>query len=112
MDFFETKVNSVCKFYGVDNLTFKLDHSIYEVVEYPVDGYRSYLDTVRVKNSDELIFFRRSLAEVKVGICEENNLKGYILRDVADDHVWLTFGTDYSDDYYPCFVFRYIPKKS
>lgn len=23
--------------------------------------------------------------------------------------VWLRLGTDYSDDYYPCFVFEYNP---
>ena len=111
MDFFVHKVNDICKFYGVDNLTFKLDHCVYEAVEDPGDGYRSYLETVKAKDTSELIFFRRSLANVKVTVCERECLEGYTLEDTEDGHVWLTFGTDYTDGYYPYFVFHYTPKQ-
>jgi len=36
--------------------------------------------------------------------------EGYEFRDIEDGHMWLKIGTDYADEYYPCFVFRYTPK--
>lgn len=37
------------------------------------------------------------------------DFSGWILRDVSTGHVWLTVGTDFGDDYYPSFTFRYEP---
>lgn len=107
---FISKLDNVCKFYGVDNLTFKLDYDIYEAIEDPDDGYRSLLRCVRLKNSDELIFFRKSIAQVSVLTSDEEFFEGYEFRDIEDGHMWLKIGTDYADEYYPCFVFRYTPK--
>ena len=106
----EDKINSVCKFYGVDWHTFKLDNHIYEVLEDPSDGYRSYMEAVVIKQEKELIFFKKSLAKVVVKQVECEHFDGYYLVDSEDKHTWLIFGTDYTDDYYPCFVFRYTPK--
>ena len=35
-----------------------------------------------------------------------------VVVDVEDGHVWLTFGTEWYDDYYPMFRFEYKPKGS
>lgn len=43
---------------------------------------------------------------------QERSFKGWQLRDVDTGHVWLTVGTDYGEDYYPCFTFDYQPDKN
>jgi len=99
------------KFYGVDNNFYKLDNTVWEAVEDPSDGYRSYLDSIEEKiNSDKLIFFSEPLAEVKVIKSDDNNIDGYSLIDTKDGWVWLRIGTYDYDDYYPCFRFEYNPK--
>ena len=40
---------------------------------------------------------------------QRRNFTGWVLTDVESDHVWLTVGTDYGEDYYPCFMFDYQP---
>lgn len=60
---FRTKIGSVCKFYGVDWHSFKLDHTTYEVLENPDDGYRSYMQAVIVQPEHELIFFKKKLRQ-------------------------------------------------
>jgi hypothetical protein len=37
---------------------------------------------------------------------------GHQLVDTSDNHTWLIFGTDYSESYYPHFVFLWQPKPS
>jgi len=39
----------------------------------------------------------------------QKDFSGWILRDVLTGHIWLTVGTDFGDDYYPSFTFRYEP---
>jgi hypothetical protein len=97
-------------FYGVDNNCFKLGDHVFEAEEDESDGYRSCLREVHeVTNTGGLIFFQTPIAKVVVqearGIDE-----GFRLLDVLDNHVWLEFGTDNTDDYYPYFVFNYYPK--
>lgn len=103
------------RFYGAESNCFKLDGTVYHAVEDENDGYRSLLDTIQVAGEDvapKPIFFRRSIATITI---EEVDLAagfvGYVLKDVKDGHEWLEVGTDYTDDYYPMFVFRYNPKE-
>lgn len=111
---FEKAVGEVFGFYGIDGNTFKLGGHVFEAVEDENDGYRSMLGEVATRdNPSGLIFFKRSIAKVKV--VETNNsheFVGYELVDVEDGHVWLRLGTDEYDDYYPCFIFSYQPKKA
>lgn len=117
-------------FHGVDNNRFRLGGTVFEVFEDPDDGYRSYLDCVvidLIASGRKDIFFKHPLATV---VLEELTEEGsdqyykddyyygddgkphlYQLRDVEDDHIWLFFGEDAYDRYYPFFVFRYTPKK-
>ncbi len=103
------KVGSIHKFYGVDGSTFKLDDMVFEVVENPDDGYRSYMDTINLlSDTGKLVFFKRMLD--RVAVIYDNNNNGYNLVSTKDGHVWLRVGTDYSDDYYPYFIFDYTPR--
>ena len=109
---FEDTIGKTFKFYGVYNECFKLDNLVFEAIKDPADGYRSYLDAVLVTYDDELILFNRSIAVVQVVDVTDTLFDGYELVDVEDGHVWLRFGTDDTDDYYPCFIFDYTPKES
>ncbi len=102
---FDDLIGKKMKFYGVDNNCFKLGNQVFEAVEDEDDGYRSYLDSVQLLDTDRLIFFDRPLDTVQV----VDQGDWFILLG-KDDHVWLRFGTDYADDYYPMFVFEYTPK--
>lgn len=55
-------------------------------------------------------FFKEPIAKVQIRERDEyNGDGGYELVDV-DGHVWLAFGTNYADSYYPRFYFEYNPK--
>ena len=129
--------------FGCDGTSFKLDHTVFEVVEDPDDGYRSYLEEVRIVSGGNFLDLPLAQVEIRepvgfdptkvIGACPKAknkardwNLKaeklraeyhvrhgydteGWQLVDVATGHVWLTFGTDRMDDYYPCFVFQWNP---
>lgn len=103
---FTDMIGGEYKFYGVDNHCFKVGFYTFEAVEDPDDGYRSWMDCIKVKDDNELIFFRTSLATVKLEQFDEI----YQLTDVEDGHIWLQFGTERSDEYYPYFVFAYQPR--
>lgn len=116
---FEGHVGNEFAFYGAAENQFKLDDTVWEAIEDPDDGYRSHLDTVLVKPDSQTIFFQTPVARVKlvqqkdVTYIEDSwsrKVDFWQLIDVADGHVWLTFGTDNIHDYYPCFTFRYEPK--
>ena len=109
MKTFDDLVNSTYWFYGVDSNQFKLNEIVWEAIEDEDDGYRSYLDSVVIKNSDG-IFQRQKLAKVRIKRETEGDCEGYKLVGVKDGWVWLRFGTDYTEDYYPMFVFEYKPK--
>ena len=118
-------------YHGADegDHTFKVDDIVFKVLEDPNDGYRSMLGTIDYTDEHNSIFFGTAIARVRIetydsaeetgdedpdreddyepryGVCQ-----GYRLVDVTDGHVWLEFGTDNYDDYYPCFIFRHRPK--
>jgi hypothetical protein len=101
------------EFSGVDYNCFKLDGVVYEAVEDPSDGYRSYLDTIKAAGSEHFVFPPYPFADVLVmsshGECEWD-FEGFVLIDARDGHVWLKVGTSNTMDYYPYFTFEYHPK--
>jgi len=113
-------------FYGIDNNSFCLgvggSKICLEALEDPSDGYRSYFGCFRTTDVDK-IFFRDPIARVKMVEVPKSDggakhfyslnidINGWQLVDLDDGHVWLVVGTDFSDDYYPFFVFRYEPKR-
>ena len=118
---FASLEGAVMDYYGSDDAAheFKLDDIIFRVLEDPDDGYRSHLGVIEYGDQSNAIFFRTSLGRVRIetyagdvddGHGNSQNNQGYRLVDVVDGHVWLEFGTDNTDDYYPYFVFRHTPK--
>lgn len=100
-------------FCGVDNNTIVLRvHGklrAFEVREDEQDGYRSLLDEVREVPLADTIHFGKPIADVVVGKVEcFVDFTGYTLVDDSG-HTWLKAGTDYRDEYYPCFAFDYTP---
>ena len=109
------------EYFGADDAAheFKVDGIIFKVLEDPNDGYRSCLGVIEYGEQSDSIFFQRSLAKVRIETYEgrthegswSQSDQGYQLVDIEDGHVWLEFGTDNTDDYYPYFVFRHTPKE-
>lgn len=112
--------NKEYNFFGVDGYHFKLDAQVFEAIEDEGDGYRSYLDSVLVRDTSDLIFPRTPLDRITIvevrdeGERDWKNYRapfdGYNFV-AADGHVWLQVGTNEWDDYYPYFVFRYTPRE-
>lgn len=107
-------------FCGVDNNTFCVvtaagERLAFEVVEDPDDGYRSALKEVVQVPLDGLIFFAEPVVTLTVRSEGDNEKRPQFDGDhlVDDDgHIWLRFGTDHYDDYYPSFTFEYDPPKT
>lgn len=91
-------------YYCNDSYTFQLGTVKFEVVEDEQDGYRSSLKDVFIV--DRSAKRTELLANIVIRNSSEID-EGYDLVDTEDDHVWITFGTDHADDYYPCFIFRF-----
>ena len=113
---FQELVGQVVDFYGVDGTCFKVGNQVFEAVEDESDGYRSMMEEVYERTDWEqsnLNFFRRPVGRVRVEDVDENLFDGYQLVEVGDGayggHIWLRFGTDNTDDYYPSFIFTYEP---
>jgi hypothetical protein len=107
----DSQIGKSFDFYGASENQFKLGDVVWEAIEDECDGYRSCLGTVEVKESSA-IFFKLTIAEVTLLIDSDGYFDGYQLVDTSDGHVWLRFGTDNTEDYYPCFTFQYSPKPS
>lgn len=103
-------------FYGVDCNAFKLNNIVFEAVEDENDGYRSMMSELRIiENKENLIFFETPVARIRIekrneGYYGDQSFEGYNLVDINDGFIWLTFGTDMSDTYYPSFTFYYQHK--
>jgi hypothetical protein len=121
---FASLEDSIVDYYGADDASneFKVDDIIFRVLEDPDDGYRSHLGVIEYGEQSNAIFFRSPLAKVRIESFERERATGdwdqlggagtgYRFVDVEDGHVWLEFGTDNTDDYYPYFVFRHTPKE-
>lgn len=101
----------VYAFYGVYNNCFKLGDVIFEAIEDPDDGYRSFLETITI-SSDHGIFSKRPLAYVQIRTCNDSDYEGYCLYSPETNHQWLWVGTENTHDYYPYFSFTYTPDKN
>jgi hypothetical protein len=103
---------------GVDGNAFCLlidgKRVAFEAIEDESDGYRSMLEDVPQVKLKGHIFFRTPVASVVVKRRESSDrsgcgFDGYVVEDMKDGHIWLEFGTNRDDGYYPLFVFRYVP---
>ncbi len=108
---FDKLIGKKFKLYYNSNLnTFQLDNTIYEVVEDPCDDYRSCLKDVLIISDTALERYFLADVEVLNGFNSRYSNEGYTLIDDSG-HIWLEFGTDNYDDYYPCFIYNWNPKE-
>ena len=115
----ETLVGIELEFHGAESQAFMVDGVVFEVLEDPDDGYRSHMAGVLAHSPKDYSFYEKPFATVRIekidneereGVSVER-MHGYKLIDTKDSHVWLTFGTQWYDDYYPMFRFQYTPKQ-
>lgn len=86
---------------------FRLGQIVFEVTENESDGYRSSMEELVIKS---LGLKKPSTKLDTVTLIVENYI--YSLKSVLDNHIWLRFGTDNTDSYYPSFVFDWTPRIS
>lgn len=89
---------------------FQLGSVIFEVIENEDDGYRSSLKEVAILDTNAIKLSNNFLAEVVIKNGNKDNFEGWLIEDENDGHIWLKFGTDNVDDYYPTFTFYFNPK--
>lgn len=108
---FEKFAGSKASLYYNNHLNrFQLGDVEFEVMEDECDGYRSCLGEIKVIRVDAPRKDGDFLGIVNVQKVFENDFDGFHLVDESG-HIWLTFGTDNVDDYYPCFRFYFQAKK-
>lgn len=91
--------------YGVHDRCFKLGNTVFEAIEDPDDGYRSYLKSVEIVDKeikDKLVFSNKPF--VNVTLVDATEICGINFIDESE-HCWLSIGTDVSDSYYPFLYF-------
>jgi len=110
---FESLVGGEVDYYGADTAdnTFKVDGVVFKILEDPDDGYRSHMGPIDYTSEHSSIFFQASVARVVIIKSDRGDDVGWKLIDKEDGHVWLEFGTDHADDYYPYFYFRHMAKE-
>jgi len=114
---FDSLLGAELDYFGADDAenTFNVDGVVFKVLEDPSDGYRSYMGAIDYTDKSTSIFFSVPIARIRVEKYEGESSEysegntGFRFVDVRDGHVWLEFGTDNTDDYYPYFVFRHMP---
>lgn len=86
---------------------FTFDGVTYEAIEDPDDGYRSYCSDVIISDKEPMYRF----PEIKVVCCmDEYGGDILVVRDVLNGKTVLEIGTKYTDDFYPCCHFSYMPE--
>lgn len=94
----------------VDGIRFYLDDVNYECLENPDDGYRSYLNDLKV--TSEPCRYRFPGTEVLCSMSENSLWDEDILevRETKTGKIVLRIGTDYEDYYYPVCIMQYFPQ--
>lgn len=101
---FDALVGTEADFYGVNDTSFKLDDTAYEVIEGEV-----FVEVMIDEHPHR--FPPLPVARVVVEECDDTML-GYQLTDLHDGHCWLRFGMDFGEPFsMPAnFVFEYTAK--
>ncbi len=115
----ETLVGIDLDFHGAESCAFMVDGVVFEVLMDPDDGLRSHMAGVVARSTRDYNLYEKPIARVQMKKLSDEKrdtddvekMHGYEIVDIEDGHVWLTFGTEWNDDYYPLFRFQYTPKK-
>ena len=92
-----------------NTIRFELDGQVYEAVENPDDGYRSYMEKLVISNEK----IKNKIPKTQI-VCAYRNDDDCDLLDFIDcknGKVFLTIGTKHVGDYYPVCIFEYSPEK-
>ena len=95
-----------------NTIRFELDGQVYEAIENPSDGYRSYMDKLVLSNKS----VHNKIPEINI-VCvyrDKDNYDNCDLLDFIDcknGKVFMTIGTRHTNDYYPVCIFEYSPEK-
>ena len=94
-------------------IKFILDGVTYMALENPADGYRSYMEELKVVDEKCKIKLPDISVYCKHRSTTEGNYEADLLEfyDEGNDKCFLTIGTENTDDYYPYCVLRYNPEK-
>jgi len=115
----ETLVGIDLEFHGAESQAFMVDGIVFEALSDPDDGYRSLMAGVLAHSPKDYNFYEKPFTTIRIEKIDTDDtdctnserMHGYQLVDTKDKHVWLTFGTEWYDEYYPMFRFEYTPKK-
>lgn len=89
-------------------IRFRLDGVVYEAIEDESDGYRSAMDEIRVVDTPMINAFQPvEVVAIDPGDSDRDCVS---FCDTVTGKGVLEVGTDFSDDYYPCFVASYQPE--
>lgn len=92
----------------VSVLYFRLDDTVYGAVEDPDDGYRSHMQELITSDREMINEFS---PQKVIGQYSDNGSEDILrLIDAETGKVVLEVGTNYCDDYYPCFVASFHPE--
>lgn len=93
-----------------DGIRFCLDDINYECLENPKDGYRSFLEDLKV--TSEPCRYRFPETEVLCSMSEDRYRDEDILevRETKTGKIVLRIGTDNDDFYYPVCIMQYFPQ--
>jgi len=97
-------------FYSNQLNLFQLGDVLFEVVEDENDGYRSSMKEVKILSQTKERKPSEYLAGIIIEVWDTDPYEGFQITDMSDGHIWLQFGTSYSDSYYPYFCFTFFPK--
>lgn len=86
---------------AVDGFKFRIGDLTFEAIENPEDGYRSSLQEFKLVENIRPTF--RESVMIKM-----SGDHFYLINEL--EKAVLTIGTDYADDYYPCFCFNWQPR--
>ena len=106
----EHVLTGVEEFYSNDSNEFclVLDGIVFSFLEDPDDGYRSLLGEVLIGRRE----IKNTFDPVKVSVIKNPDEDSETILGLVGDRYKVLFevGTNYSDDYYPCFVSSFSPE--
>jgi hypothetical protein len=108
----DSLIGKEAELFGVCDKVFKIQlvgeatPMFLEAMEDDSDGYRSSLDRVIVHPTQPASTTLPSTSIGRVTIVKSSGIDGWDFVD-RNQHAWLSIGTDCSDSYYPCFIFRW-----